>query len=251
MPVMIVGLLVGLVISLFQALTQIQERRCSTCRRLPQSSVRSLFLLPFMVMRWAAFMARIASPHHHGRGVGTNSFGKGRRHHRIMGGMTISILPEFALAFMLVFARVGTDEMLLPAWASRWQPQRVRLGLRAVRHIAHIAQCAAPLSPVGLNLDVAVRLLITEILIGVTFGLSGRFLMSSLQTAGVLISQQSPLVHDGALTPPVVIAARRRPGHVPLLAGCFADPRLEPASRGDCGIVDSYSRCGRHAAAKR
>ncbi len=55
--------------------------------------------------------------------------------------------------------------------------------------------------PVGLNLDVAVRLLITEILIGVTFGLSGRFLMSSLQTAGVLISQQIGLSFTMALDP--------------------------------------------------
>ncbi len=118
-----------------------------------------------------------------------------------MGGMTISILPEFALAFMLVFARVGTMMMLLPGLGEQVAPQRVRLAFALFVTLLTLPIVRPAFPPVGLNLDVAVRLLITEILIGVTFGLSGRFLMSSLQTAGVLISQQIGLSFTMALDP--------------------------------------------------
>ncbi len=115
--------------------------------------------------------------------------------------MTISILPEFALAFMLVFARVGTMMMLLPGLGERAAPQRVRLAFALFVTLLTLPIVRPSFPPVGMNLDLAVRLLVTEILIGVTFGLSGRFLMSSLQTAGVLISQQIGLSFTMALDP--------------------------------------------------
>ena len=37
-PLMLVGLVVGVIVSLFQALTQIQERRWSSCRKSSRSS---------------------------------------------------------------------------------------------------------------------------------------------------------------------------------------------------------------------
>ncbi len=41
--------------------------------------------------------------------------------------MTFSVLPEFAIAFALVFARIGTMMMLLPGLGERTAPVRVRL----------------------------------------------------------------------------------------------------------------------------
>ena len=61
MPVMVVGLLVGFVISLFQALTQIQEQTLVYVPKVAAIFGSLLFLLPFMGDAMAAFMARIAT----------------------------------------------------------------------------------------------------------------------------------------------------------------------------------------------
>lgn len=61
MPVMLVGLMVGFVISLFQALTQIQEQ---TLVYVPKVAAifGSLFIfLPFMSDALAGYMARVAA----------------------------------------------------------------------------------------------------------------------------------------------------------------------------------------------
>lgn len=115
--------------------------------------------------------------------------------------MTVSILPEFAVLFMLVFARVGTMVMLLPGLGERASPQRIRLTV-AVFITLLTVPIVRPLIPASaLGLPQAIPLLISEIMIGITFGLAGRFLMSSLQTAGVLISQQMGLSFTMALDP--------------------------------------------------
>lgn len=115
--------------------------------------------------------------------------------------MTLSILPEFAVLFMLVFARVGTMMMLLPGLGERTAPSRMRLSI-AVFVTLLTMPIVRPLVPQGaFSLPNAVPLLIAEIMIGITFGLAGRFLMSTMQTAGVLISQQMGLSFTMALDP--------------------------------------------------
>ena len=115
--------------------------------------------------------------------------------------MTITILPEFALVFMLVFARVGTMMMLLPALGEQVAPQRVRLSFALFVTLLTVPVVRPSFAGMGMNLDLAMRLLVTEILIGITFGLSARFLMSTLQTAGVLISQQIGLSFTMSIDP--------------------------------------------------
>jgi len=41
--------------------------------------------------------------------------------------MSIQILPELSMAFLLIFARIGTMVMLLPGIGERSFPVRVRL----------------------------------------------------------------------------------------------------------------------------
>ncbi|OYU50597.1 MAG: flagellar biosynthetic protein FliR [Rhizobiales bacterium PAR1] len=115
--------------------------------------------------------------------------------------MTIRLLPEFAIAFMLVFARVGTMMMLMPAIAERSAPDRVRLSLAVLLTLITLPIVRAGLPKTLDNLPPVVTLLITEALIGFTFGLAGRFVMSSLQTAGVLISQQIGLSYTMIMDP--------------------------------------------------
>jgi len=58
-PVMIVGLVVGVVIALFQALTQIQEMTLVFVPKILAIFLTLLITLPFMGQTLAAFMARI------------------------------------------------------------------------------------------------------------------------------------------------------------------------------------------------
>lgn len=61
MPVMVIGLLVGVVISLFQALTQIQEQTLVYVPKVAAIFGSLLLLLPFMSDAMAVYMARIAA----------------------------------------------------------------------------------------------------------------------------------------------------------------------------------------------
>jgi len=58
-PIMIVGLLVGVVIALFQALTQIQEMTLVFVPKILAIFVTILITLPFMSQLLEAFMGRI------------------------------------------------------------------------------------------------------------------------------------------------------------------------------------------------
>ena len=60
-PVMLVGLLVGVVISLFQALTQIQEMTLAFVPKILAIFVSLLIALPFMAEKLHAEMIRIAA----------------------------------------------------------------------------------------------------------------------------------------------------------------------------------------------
>ncbi|WP_299817034.1 flagellar biosynthesis protein FliQ [uncultured Roseibium sp.] len=59
-PIMIVGLLVGVVIALFQALTQIQEMTLVFVPKILAIFLTMLITLPFMSQLLQAFMARVA-----------------------------------------------------------------------------------------------------------------------------------------------------------------------------------------------
>jgi flagellar biosynthesis protein FliR len=115
--------------------------------------------------------------------------------------MTLSILPEFAIAFALVFARIGTMMMLVPGLGERSTPMRVRLSLAVLVTILTLPIVRAGLPTSLANLPGIAKILIGELLVGFTFGLAGRFLMSSLQTAGVLIAQQMGLSFTMMLDP--------------------------------------------------
>ncbi|CAN1552284.1 FliQ Flagellar biosynthesis pathway, component FliQ [Rhabdaerophilaceae bacterium] len=61
MPCMLVGLLVGLVISLFQALTQIQEQTLVYVPKVAAIFGSLIFFMPFMSDALASYMTRIAA----------------------------------------------------------------------------------------------------------------------------------------------------------------------------------------------
>jgi len=58
-PVMLISLLVGLIISLFQALTQIQEMTLTFVPKIVVVFVSLLLLFPFMLSTMTSFMERM------------------------------------------------------------------------------------------------------------------------------------------------------------------------------------------------
>lgn len=58
-PVMMVGLGVGLIVALFQALTQIQEMTLAFVPKILAIFVASLLLMPFMIQTMSDFMQQL------------------------------------------------------------------------------------------------------------------------------------------------------------------------------------------------
>jgi flagellar biosynthetic protein FliQ len=59
LPMMLVGLVVGVIIALFQALTQIQEQTLVFVPKIIAIFVTMLLTLPFLGATMAAFMSRV------------------------------------------------------------------------------------------------------------------------------------------------------------------------------------------------
>lgn len=104
--------------------------------------------------------------------------------------MSFQILPELSMAFMLIFSRIGTMVMLLPALGERSFPVRVRLSVALLLTLVFYPLASAyypsPLGPI----TTVVGLLLTEIAIGFVLGIAGRIMIGTLQTAGTIIAQQ-------------------------------------------------------------
>ncbi|MCX7326762.1 MAG: flagellar biosynthetic protein FliR [Hyphomicrobiales bacterium] len=114
--------------------------------------------------------------------------------------MAITILPELAALFMLVFARVGTMVMLMPGLGERFVLNRAKLAI-AVFLALLLLPVARPLMQVPSDPGLLMSLLISEILIGAILGLSARLIMAALQTAGVIMANQIGLGFATAVDP--------------------------------------------------
>jgi flagellar biosynthesis protein FliR len=100
------------------------------------------------------------------------------------------ILPDTAIAFALIFARIGTIVMLMPGLGERSFPVRMRLTAALL-----LALVFYPLArgyyPASLSGEANLLLmLVGEIAIGLVIGIAGRLILASLQTAGTIIAQQ-------------------------------------------------------------
>ncbi len=118
--------------------------------------------------------------------------------------MTIHLndLSGGVLLYFLVFARVGSMVMLLPAIGDAGVPARVRLALALAISFAMAPALAsvyphtAPSSPIGLGV-----LLVQEITAGVLIGGMARLVMGALSVAGQLIATQTGLAYTQTIDP--------------------------------------------------
>lgn len=108
----------------------------------------------------------------------------------------MTLLPEWATAFMLAFARVGTLVMLLPGLSERAMPMRVRLSIALLMTLVFLP-VAQPFLPSGSPLAT----LFIELAIGFTLGFMVRLLVAALQIAGTVIAQDVGLSFAQSVDP--------------------------------------------------
>ncbi len=114
--------------------------------------------------------------------------------------MSLSLAPQLAALFVIVFARVGTMLMLLPTLGEALFPARVRLGLSVMLTLVFIP-IVQPLVPAGQPITSALGLLLFEIAVGLTIGLAGRLVVASLQIAGNFVAQALGLAFAESVDP--------------------------------------------------
>lgn len=113
----------------------------------------------------------------------------------------ISFLPALAAAFLMVFARIGSMFMLLPALGEMSVPATLRLTMALV-----FAAVFLPLHRAEYHIDLQaigplLMMLFQEILIGILLGLTARLTMSALTVAGSVVAQQLGLGFVTAVDP--------------------------------------------------
>jgi flagellar biosynthetic protein FliR len=113
----------------------------------------------------------------------------------------ISVLPQLAAAFMLVFARVGAMVMLLPGFGETNIPTRIKLSIALL-----LTLIILPLHRTAYQVDMSsltplMTLMLHEIIVGVVLGATARVTLSALQVAGSVIAQQLGLGFVTAIDP--------------------------------------------------
>lgn len=109
--------------------------------------------------------------------------------------------PAQIFAFLLVFARLGTMVMLLPALGETAVPPRVRLALALAISLVMLALVQNNLPAMPDSVFPLFFLLFGEIVIGLFVGASARLLMSALHVAGTVIAYHTGLAAAQAFDP--------------------------------------------------
>ena len=114
----------------------------------------------------------------------------------------IPALSGLVLVYLLVFARVGSMIMLLPAIGTNGIPSRVRLVLALAISVCLAPSVAAQYPQAAPANVMALGLLIAqEATCGILVGAMANIVMSSLQVAGYLIATQTGLAFAQTLDP--------------------------------------------------
>ena len=111
-------------------------------------------------------------------------------------------LSGLVLTYLLVFARVGSMVMLLPAIGDMGVPSRVRLVLALAIAFALTPEVQAnyPMVAPAPFLQLVI-LVLQEVTAGVLVGAMARIIMSALQVAGLLIATQTGLAFAQTIDP--------------------------------------------------
>lgn len=109
--------------------------------------------------------------------------------------MTIGLgwLPEAAFTYMLIFARVGTMLMLIPALGEQVIPSRMRLSFALAFALVLYPLLQSSLPAMPTDLLAMLGLLFHELIIGLILGGITRIILMATQVAGSIIAFQTGL----------------------------------------------------------
>lgn len=102
----------------------------------------------------------------------------------------LHLLPELALAFLLIFARLGAIFMSLPGFGEMFISPRFRLSIALAVTLVMMPMLRPMFGALPPTIPALLLLLAHEILFGIFIGVIIRFVRSALQTAGAMIAQQ-------------------------------------------------------------
>ncbi|MFT6659503.1 flagellar biosynthetic protein FliR [Maritalea sp.] len=107
--------------------------------------------------------------------------------------MSIDWLPQTALIYILIFARLGTMIMLMPGFSSQRLPLRMRLTLALLFTFIMYPLISQNYPRQAVAFYPALFLLLSEIAVGLIIGGVSRILTSAAQVAGTIIAFQTGL----------------------------------------------------------
>ncbi|MGB3810178.1 MAG: flagellar biosynthetic protein FliR [Parvibaculum sp.] len=107
--------------------------------------------------------------------------------------ISIELLPQTAFVFMLVFSRLGSMVMLMPAIGEVSVPAQVRLLLALVLSAVMFPLVSDSYSAIPPTVPGLAMAVIYEVLIGIFVGMSAKLIMSALHVAGNIIALQTGL----------------------------------------------------------
>jgi flagellar biosynthetic protein FliR len=115
--------------------------------------------------------------------------------------LTVSLnwLPQTAFLFLLIFARVGTILMLIPALGEQSIPAQLRLTFALALSLVLLPVLSSTLPPLPGDLGAIGILMLHEIVVGLVLGGVTRLIVMAVQIAGAIIAFQTGLsVAQGA-----------------------------------------------------
>ncbi|PZA09425.1 flagellar type III secretion system protein FliR [Rhodopseudomonas palustris] len=113
----------------------------------------------------------------------------------------LTFLPALAAAFILVFARVGSMVMLMPALGESNIPTRVKLSVALLLTLIMLPLHRSAYQVDMSSLTPLMVLMLQEIAVGIVLGATARVTLSALQVAGAVIAQQLGLGFVSAVDP--------------------------------------------------
>ena len=107
--------------------------------------------------------------------------------------ISIEFLPQTAFVFMMIFARLGSMVMLMPALGEVAVPAQIRVILALVLAAVMMPLVADSYSSIPPTIPGLAMAITYEVLIGIFIGMAARLAMSALHVAGNIIALQTGL----------------------------------------------------------
>lgn len=107
--------------------------------------------------------------------------------------MTITFTAQTAFVFMLIFARMGSMVMAMPAIGDSLVPARVRLIFALLLTLVMMPLVRDAYGTIPVHFGSVMIAMLSEIIIGAFLGLLARMLTGAIQVAGTAIAFQSGL----------------------------------------------------------